>query len=105
VSLTFAWLDGREQHLGFKALRLPDGEWPEWVTLQQAGLPPAGAVWVGMGLRVQNKLRATGSRRGIFICRRVLDRRRWWIGARRMSEDGGAEGSCETFGPSTGRDY
>src|SRR5450759_2509726 len=56
VSLTFAWLDGHEQHLGFKALRLPDGEWPEWVTLQQAGLAPTGAVWVGMGLRVQNQV-------------------------------------------------
>ena len=56
VSLTFAWLDGREHHVGFKSLRLPNGEWPEWVMLQQAGLPPPGAVWVGMGLRVQNQV-------------------------------------------------
>lgn len=56
VSLTFAWLDAQEHHLGFKAMRLPDGEWPDWVTLRQAGEPPAGAIWVGMGLRVQNQV-------------------------------------------------
>lgn len=56
VSLTFAWLDEHERHLGFKAMRLPDGNWPEWVVLQQAGPPPAGAVWVGIGLRVQNQV-------------------------------------------------
>ena len=56
VSLTFGWLDRKENHVGFKSLRLPDGDWPEWVTLQQAGLPPAGSVWVGMGLRVQNQV-------------------------------------------------
>jgi hypothetical protein len=56
VSLTFAWLDARERHLGFKALRLPDGDWPKWVTLQQAGLPPTGAKWVGLGIRVQNQV-------------------------------------------------
>ena len=57
VSLVFAWLDEKGRHVGFKAMRLPDGEWPEWVALQQAGTPPAGAVWVGMGLRVQNQVR------------------------------------------------
>jgi len=56
VTLVFAWLDRKEQHVGFKALRLPEGDWPEWVTLQQAGFPPAGAAWVGMGIRVQNQV-------------------------------------------------
>jgi hypothetical protein len=56
VSLTFSWLDGHERHLGFRALRLPDGDWPKWVKLQQMALPPTGAVWVGMGLRIQNQV-------------------------------------------------
>lgn len=56
VSLDFSWLDVHEHHVGFKAVRLPVGEWPEWVTLQQAGTPPAGAVWVGMGLRAYNQV-------------------------------------------------
>ena len=56
VILTFGWLDEHEHHVGFKASRLPDGEWPEWVALQQAGTPPVGAVWVGMGLQVQNQV-------------------------------------------------
>jgi hypothetical protein len=56
VSLVFAWLDEKGRHVGFKGLRLPDGDWPGWVTLQQAGTPPAGAVWVGIGLRVQNQV-------------------------------------------------
>jgi hypothetical protein len=56
VSLVFSWLNEAQVHVGFTLLRLPDGEWPEWVTLQQAALPPAGAVWVGLGLRVQNQV-------------------------------------------------
>ncbi len=56
VSLIFAWLDSQHRHMGFKAVRLPDGDWPEWVTLRQAGHPPKGAVWVGLGLRVQNQV-------------------------------------------------
>jgi len=56
VSLVFSWLDANHRHVGFRAVRLPDGEWPEWVTLRQAGEPPAGAAWVGLGLRVQNQV-------------------------------------------------
>jgi hypothetical protein len=56
VSLVFSWLDGLHRHVGFRTVRLPDGEWPEWVTLRQAGEPPAGAEWVGLGLRVQHQL-------------------------------------------------
>jgi hypothetical protein len=56
VTLTFGWLDQKEQRLGFKVVRLPDGEWPDWVTLQQAGLPPRGAAWVGVGIRVQHQV-------------------------------------------------
>ena len=56
VHLVFSWLDAKERHLGFKMVRLPDGDWPEWVTLRQAGVPPAGAAWVGLGLRIQNQV-------------------------------------------------
>jgi len=56
VSLVFSFLDAAHRHVGFKAVRLPDGEWPEWVTLRQAGEVPARAAWVGMGLRVQNQI-------------------------------------------------
>ncbi len=56
VHLVFSWLDAKERHLGFKMLRLPDGDWPEWVTLQQAGWSPPGAAWVGLGIRVQNQV-------------------------------------------------
>lgn len=56
VSITFAWLDERERRIGIKILRLPDGEWPGWATLEQAGTPPTGAVWVGMGMQVQNQV-------------------------------------------------
>ena len=68
VSLTFAWLDVHEHNIGFMALRLPDGEWPEWVSLQQAGLPPAGGGW---DCASKTKSRATGSRLGSFICKRI----------------------------------
>lgn len=57
VHLVFSWLDAKERHLGFKMVRLPDGDWPQWVTLRQAGVPPAGATWVGLGLRVQNQVK------------------------------------------------
>jgi hypothetical protein len=56
VHLVFAWLDAQEKHLGARMVRLPDGDWPAWVTLRQAAPPPAGAVWVGLGLRVQNQV-------------------------------------------------
>lgn len=57
VRLIFAWLDAQHQHVGWTSVRLPDGEWPEWVSLRQAGLPPKGAAWVGLGWRVQNQVK------------------------------------------------
>lgn len=56
VKLVFAWLNGEHRHVGFNVVRLPEGEWPEWVTLKSAALPPADAAWVGLGLRVQNQV-------------------------------------------------
>lgn len=56
VTLILAFLDAAHRHVGFKAVRLPDGEWPEWVHLAQAEASPDGAVWVGIGLRVQNQV-------------------------------------------------
>ncbi len=56
VRLIFAWLDEKHQHVGWTGVRLPEGEWPEWVSLKQAGLPPKGAAWVGLGFRVQNQV-------------------------------------------------
>lgn len=56
VSLVFAWLDEKHRHVGFRTVRLPDGDWAEWTSLHQADLPPLAARWVGLGLRVQNQV-------------------------------------------------
>jgi len=56
VYLSFAWMDAQQRHLEIKRVRLPDGEWPDWVTLRHLGTPPSGAAWVGIGLRIQNQL-------------------------------------------------
>jgi hypothetical protein len=53
VMLTLGWLDRAEEHLPTKVIRLPAGDWGEWVTLELMLEPPAGAAWVGLGLRVQ----------------------------------------------------
>ena len=55
VTLTLGWLDDQHRHLGMTVMRLPEGEWSEWVTLVQAGAAPAGAVWVGVGVRIQHQ--------------------------------------------------
>lgn len=70
VSLILAWLDGNHRHLGFKTVRLPDGEWPEFVPLVQAGMQPTGAAWVGLGLRVQNQVAGDWLEAGGFSLRR-----------------------------------
>lgn len=56
AQLTVAWLGANNRHLAFRSVRLPVGEWPEWVTLRQSGPAPAGAVSVGMSLRVENQV-------------------------------------------------
>lgn len=56
VSLALDWLDASHQRLGGQNMLLPEGEWPEWVTLQLAKSPPPNAVWVGIGLRIQNQM-------------------------------------------------
>jgi hypothetical protein len=56
VWVILAFLDAGHRHVGFKTVRLPDGEWPRSVELRQTGRAPANAAWVGMGLRVQNQL-------------------------------------------------
>ncbi len=56
VSVMVGWLDTKERNVGFKSFRLPDGDWSDSVTLEVAGLAPAAAVWVGVGLRIQNQI-------------------------------------------------
>lgn len=58
VQLTVGWLDAQARWVGLQVLRLPEGDWPDWVTLRVAALPPPKAQWVGVGLRVQNQQRA-----------------------------------------------
>lgn len=55
VNLVISWLDAQQRYAGYRTVRLPDGEWPHWVELQQAALVPPGARWVGLALRVQNQ--------------------------------------------------
>ncbi|MBP6505926.1 MAG: DUF4838 domain-containing protein [Opitutaceae bacterium] len=55
VKLTLGWLDAEHRHLGLTVVRLPEGEWPQWQTLIQAAEPPKGAVWVGIGARIQHQ--------------------------------------------------
>jgi hypothetical protein len=57
VALTLAWLDAAQQYVGGCTLeRLPEGEWNGWVRLRQGGVAPAGACWVGIGVRVQHQV-------------------------------------------------
>jgi len=56
---TFAigWLDAKQKNLPSVAVvRLPDGDWPEWVDLRQGAAAPAEAAWVGIGVRVQHQV-------------------------------------------------
>lgn len=55
ASLVLSWLNGDRQPCGTKTIRLPEGDWPEWRTLSVVGPIPAGAAWVGVGLRVRNQ--------------------------------------------------
>jgi hypothetical protein len=58
VLLTLGWLDAKGQLLGGSlAARLPDGEWPNWVQLQQGARAPVGAAWVGIGVTLQNQMK------------------------------------------------
>jgi hypothetical protein len=53
--LTFGWLDAQHRNLGFTTVRVPEGEWDKPVLLRQGGQAPVGAVWVGVGIRVQHQ--------------------------------------------------
>jgi hypothetical protein len=55
--LTIGWLDSQQRHLGTTVIRLPEGEWHGWQTLRHAAKAPAGAVWVGVGIRIQHQLK------------------------------------------------
>lgn len=55
TALTLGWLDKDQRILGVTMMRLPEGEWPEWVELVQAGRPPAGSHYVGIGIAVQHQ--------------------------------------------------
>ena len=56
VSLSLAWLDAGGRHLGYRLVRLPDGEWPDWVVLRVSGEMPRGAAKIGIGIRVQHQV-------------------------------------------------
>ena len=53
--LTLGWLDAEHRHLGLMRMHLPTGEWPDWVDLSQGGMIPENAVWVGVGIRLNNQ--------------------------------------------------
>ena len=53
VMLTLGWLDRAQRVLPTTVIRLPDGDWNDWSVLSLMVPPPVGAVWVGMGIRVQ----------------------------------------------------
>lgn len=55
VTLTLGWLDPQNRPLGYAVLRLPVGEPGEWSELRQGGVAPAGAAWVGVGVRLQHQ--------------------------------------------------
>jgi|GEM_PF-6022608 len=56
VALTFGWLDANRHNLGWTTMRLPEGKWGEWRLLAQGGRPPPGAVWVGVGVRIEHQM-------------------------------------------------
>jgi hypothetical protein len=57
VTLTLGWLDAQQHPVGnVRVMRLPDGSWPDWVQLQQGEYAPAGAIWAGVGIRVQHQV-------------------------------------------------
>jgi len=56
-SMSLGWLDASQRYVGDCTLaRLPEGEWTGWVRLRQGGVAPAGACWVGIGVRVQHQV-------------------------------------------------
>ena len=55
TALTLGWLDKDQRNIGVTMIRLPEGEWPEWVELVQGGRPPKGAHYVGIGLAVRHQ--------------------------------------------------
>jgi hypothetical protein len=55
ATLLMGWLDANARNLGYSTMRLPEGDWPESLVLSQGGFPPAGAAYVGIGVRVQHQ--------------------------------------------------
>jgi hypothetical protein len=55
ATLTLGWLDKNQRHLGVTTMRLPEGEWGDWVELAQGQRAPDGAFYVGVGIRVQHQ--------------------------------------------------
>jgi hypothetical protein len=73
VALTVGWLDRKQQHIGtVVAMRLPDGSWPDWVSLDQGARAPAGAAWVGIGIRVMHQVKGDWAEFADFSLREVL---------------------------------
>lgn len=55
AALTLGWLDMNHRHLGYAVIRLPEGEWPDWVEITQGALPPEGAFFVGVAVGIQHQ--------------------------------------------------
>jgi hypothetical protein len=53
--LTLGWMDANQRSLGFSTMRLPERIWNEWITLAHGAPPPAGARWVGIGIRIEHQ--------------------------------------------------
>lgn len=75
VTLLLGWLDAGQRNFGTAAvIRLPDGDWPDWMELQQAARAPAGAAWVGIGVRVQNQVAGDWAQFDDFSLKEVTEK-------------------------------
>ena len=74
VMLTLGYLDAQQRPLGKpKVIRVPDGDWPNWVTLQQGQQAPEKAAWVGIAIRVQNQIGEDWAEFREFSLRETVD--------------------------------
>lgn len=55
ITLNVGWLDSSQRNVGVSCVRLPAGDWPEWVRLRTGALAPPAAAWVGVSLQVSNQ--------------------------------------------------
>jgi hypothetical protein len=56
VLLTLGFLDRNQRPVGEnRAYRVPDGDWADWISLEQGAIAPETAAWVGFSLRIQHQ--------------------------------------------------